>query len=302
LEDRLQELLSESFYDPLWVNARATWEGNPWIPQQGAVDRFLRECATRTRSPENFGNFLAEPALGIAAAVRAVATWYRASMTDIYLQVRQQQLATGGYRLICEIENRNTVDALADIEVRLTQNTGGVWRAGIARYQGVIFPTARGGMFWDFPQGESFQGMVEVIGNHLRTPDLGYAKVEFRTNPMEHQEVDPTVLISWQGQWTLKGRDMIGPYAGQVSNMGVFEIWVDGTTARIKSTLGSNILPVTVVDNGRCIEIDWSNEMAFLKGTLCMGSDGNAYSGTMTGSYVQQNAPVQAECWGERVR
>ena len=202
------------------------------------------------------------------------------------------------------MENANPREQLTDIEIRMVYNLEGRWFGGVSRYEGVIGPSQTGGMTWDFPDGQPVHGTVEVIGQYSSTPDLGYVKTDFSTQPGK-EEIDPEVLATWQGVWTLSGTDRIGPKAGNTSDLGFMEITVEGTRAWFTLRKGPNtlpMLPMRVVENGTCVEFDWDDIGFSATGRMCMGPDRNSYTGALQGSYMNGDARVNADLFGHRIR
>lgn len=175
----LGRVLPEFPYDPLWKNKKSTMGSEFWKEQGLAAEAFAAASASWTRRNMRF--VLLNPELGIAQAIRAVYTLYRASMTSIRTGWRQESL-TEGYRIYAMVNNALPGESLYDVDLRLLYLEKGKWQASnIQRINMPIPPEGTGESFWDVRSDEPLQCILEVSGMYLKTPDLGYVNMPFRT-------------------------------------------------------------------------------------------------------------------------
>ena len=187
----LGRLLREFPYDPLWKNKKSAMGSEFWKEQGLAAEAFAAASASWTR--RNLEVVLQNPDLGIAHAIRAVYTLYRASMTSIRTGWRQE-LRTEGYRIYAMVNNALPGESLYDVDLRLLYLEKGKWQASnILRINTPIPPEGTGESFWDVHSDEPLQCILEVSGMYLKTPDLGYVNMPFRTKGREPEEEKWTV-------------------------------------------------------------------------------------------------------------
>ncbi len=176
-------LLREFPYDPLWKNRKSTMGSDFWKEQGLAAEAFAASSASWTR--KNMEVVLQNPDLGIAHAIRAVYTLYRASMTSIRTGWRQEP-RTEGYRIYAIVNNALPGESLYDVDLRLLYLEKGKWQA--SNIQRINTPIPSGGIsesFWDVRSDGPLDCILEVSGIYLKTPDLGYVNMPFRTKGRE---------------------------------------------------------------------------------------------------------------------
>ncbi len=188
LEDRLKIVLGESLFDPLWKNRKPTL-GDPYREEQAkAAGSFAAACAQRTR--DNIQRIYQDPPYGIAMAVRAVYTLFRASISVIELSWRQDIIPTGGYRIVCQVKNTNISEPLSEIDLTLYHEINGRWMTtNPIRLAGEIPPGGTSEAYWDISGGEAKNCVIEVSALFRQTPDLGFASIEFITIPVKKEEM-----------------------------------------------------------------------------------------------------------------
>jgi hypothetical protein len=180
----VQKSLPPQGYDPLWKNRKSEMGTIFWKAQAAAAAEYTAACAERTR--RSIQEILSNPDQGIFSAVRAVYTLYRASMTALLPDWRQEPLGGGGYRVFCAVTNTNSEEAVEDVSLRLLFRKDGKWQEGnTVGLAAPIPPGERREVFWDNRSGDSLQCIVEIAGLYRGTPDLGYVNLGFTTRGME---------------------------------------------------------------------------------------------------------------------
>ena len=179
----MERLQGESWYDPLWINRKPAFEREFWNNQLDAIRTYTTGCAWRTRDMAY--DILASPAMGIAMAVRAVLTLYRASMSALYITPSMQALPQGGYRVTANVRNTSPSDEAAVVDVGLRLRGQEEAGPSVVRVNGPIPPNETRSVAWNLPPGAPTMGTFEASG-HFRGPDMGYTSTLFSTLSLIH--------------------------------------------------------------------------------------------------------------------
>lgn len=299
-----QELLRrDSFYDPLWMNFPPLFQDEFWFDQRLAATVYAEECAKRTRA--SVPALLEDPTIGIAMAVRGVATLFRASMSSLAVAYHSEPLPDGGYKIVGTLHNRNPQASVTNLKVRLYTNTRDGKKGHIITLDGRLGPNAVHEVSWSIPGGEPHDGWIDASGEFEGVPDMGYAKVDFsnpgvevrRTEPEQPSEesIDPETLSAWQGDWSSVARLQ---EETEWTAFPVVHVAVDGRTAVIRGPEGQG-LSVSVTQGGRCIS--WMSpfdQRGYARMRACLSPDGDSFTGTIEG--VTPGRPFKIDWRGTR--
>ncbi len=286
-------LQRQSWYDPLWMNAKPNLGGNPWEAQAWAVRAFAENCAIRTRDRSEA--IFMNPSLGIAMAARGVLTLYRASTTALRLSASAEALPNGGYRIIGHVQNSSDRAHVTAADVRLSvQGPSGPSESTLG-LGAAIPPNHTGFVSWDIPGGEALSCSMEISADVYGCPDLGYQRFDFSTQGTQLQQpqpeempeggVDPRLASLWNGEWRMsatverEGRVVALPDWS-------LEIRIDGVTPRVRPLDGSpthSLSPVSysLTDGGRCLRLVDGNPNGpeTAESRWCLDSSGHSFRG-----------------------
>lgn len=294
-----QRIQGRSWYDPLWMNVKPGFGGNPWEAQARAVRTFAEKCAARTR--DRSVAIFTNPTLGMAMAVRGVLTLYRASTTALRLSATAEALSNGGYRIIGHVQNASDRAHVTAADVKLSVQGPRGPSESTLRVGGAIPPNHTGFVSWDISQGEALRCSMEVSAEVFGCPDLGYQRFDFSTQGTQLQEpapeevsegpVDPAILMTWDGEWQVAAEAEYEGRTVEIDEGWVMEIRVNGLTFRARwisgpAAMGNDpaIEEYSVTNGGRCLHFLERNPSGpeYYEGRICFEGGWNTFSGWLS--------------------